>query len=180
MGPRLFTQNSDFHQSIKLRFCCSYYPKTSGVKHQAIMKYLMGHAGRAALQVKGVKKKLMRSVEPKMSPLLMCHELPEYGTDNLDSVRHAFQRADGCALGQGWLAKPEEVFTPATVCVGWRENSLRLFAEMVDLNIFTRATSHNQRMWELGSVLALPSWHMTRNGDFRSAATLIPMKGRSR
>jgi len=41
------------------------------------------------------------------------------------------------------------------VRTGWRENSLRVLAELEDADIFTSATSHNQRMWELGDVLEI-------------------------
>jgi hypothetical protein len=129
----------------------------------------------------------MGNVVSKEIPTLECRELSAYATDDLDSVRAAFQQADGCVLRQAWLAEPEKDFTPATVRVGWYENSLRVFAEMEDMNIFTRATSHNQRMWELGSVLEIflqpagsPSYvelHVTPNNQrlqlrFPDAATV--------
>jgi hypothetical protein len=58
-------------------------------------------------------------------------------------------------LQQAWLAKLERDFRPATVRTGWFGNSLRVFAELEDADIFTSATSHNQRMWELGDVLEI-------------------------
>jgi hypothetical protein len=59
-----------------------------------------------------------------------------------------------CA-GQAWLTQPERDFKSAIVRVGRAGNSLRVFAELEDADIFTRATSHNQRMWELGDVLEI-------------------------
>jgi len=88
-------------------------------------------------------------------PALVCRELPPYVADGPETVRAAFQHADCSMLQQAWLAAPETDFAPATVRVGWRGNSLRVFAELDDRDIFTRATAHNQRMWELGDVLEI-------------------------
>lgn len=88
-------------------------------------------------------------------PQLHCRQLPAFDTDSLDAVRAAFVSAAGCAMRQAWLAKPEPDFTPAVVRAGWRANSLLVFAELEDADIFTRATAHNQRMWELGDVLEI-------------------------
>jgi len=41
------------------------------------------------------------------------------------------------------------------VRVGWRADSLLVFAELTDRDIFTRATAPNQRMWELGDTLEI-------------------------
>ena len=88
-------------------------------------------------------------------PQLECHELPTFNTDKLDEVRAAFAQADGCVMRQAWLAEPEPDFLPATIRTGWRKNSLLVFAELEDAGIFTRATTHNQRMWELGDALEI-------------------------
>jgi len=88
-------------------------------------------------------------------PQLKCRALPAFDADKLDAVRGAFARADGCGLRQSWLPAPEPDFTPATVRVGWRGNSLLAFVELEDADIVTRATAHNQRMWELGDVLEI-------------------------
>jgi len=97
----------------------------------------------------------METVVSKTLPLLSCRELPAYATDKLDAVRAAFQQADSCVLRQAWLAQPERGFRPATVRAGRAGNSLRVFAELEDADIFTCATSHNQHMWELGDVLEI-------------------------
>jgi hypothetical protein len=88
-------------------------------------------------------------------PQLDCRELPAFDAGNLDAVCAAFASADSCTLQQAWLEKPEADFSPATVRVGWRENSLHLLAELDDADIFSRATAHNQRMWELGDALEI-------------------------
>lgn len=91
-----------------------------------------------------------------MTPsLLECHSLPALAADNLEAVRAAFQGTNSQVLQQAWLAKPEEDFTPGIVRVGWRGNSLLVFAELEDANIFTHATADNQRMWELGDTFEM-------------------------
>jgi hypothetical protein len=91
----------------------------------------------------------------KTPPRLACRELAAYAPDRLEAVQAAFREAAGCSLGQGWLPGPEKDFAPATVRVGWRENSLRIFAELLDADIFSRATAPNQRMWELGDAMEI-------------------------
>lgn len=86
-------------------------------------------------------------------PHLVCRELPAFNADKLDAVRAAFASADSCAMGQAWQARPDADFTPATVRAGRRRNSLLVFAELEDADIFTSATKLNQRMWELGDTL---------------------------
>ena len=51
---------------------------------------------------------------------------------------------------QAWLAKSEKDFAPMIIRAGWRGDSLFVFAELIDADIFTRATAHHQRFWELG------------------------------
>ena len=92
---------------------------------------------------------------PEPLPQLNCRQLPAFDADNLDAVRGAFAAADKCAMQQAWQPKPDADFTPATVSAGWRVNSLLVFAELDDADIFTRATASNQRMWELGDVLEM-------------------------
>jgi hypothetical protein len=52
--------------------------------------------------------------------------------ENLDSVRAGFVSRDAGTLAQLWQQKLDSDFTPATVCVGWRGNSLLVFAELDD------------------------------------------------
>lgn len=88
-------------------------------------------------------------------PVVQGRELGAYDADSLEAVRQAFKNADGCRLGQSWRKAPEPEFRPATVRVGWREDHFMVFAELEDEDIFTRATGHNQRMWELGDTLEM-------------------------
>jgi hypothetical protein len=92
---------------------------------------------------------------PTALPQLNCRQLPAFDVDKLAAVQAAFARAEGCVLRQAWRAAPEPDFTTAVVRAGWRGNSLLVFAELKDADIFTRATAHNQRMWELGDVLEI-------------------------
>jgi len=96
---------------------------------------------------------------PDLTPItlshLECRPLPALATDNLEAVRAAFLRMNGQVLRQSWLAKPEEDFTPGIVRVGWRGNSLLVFAGLEDADIFTHATADNQRMWELGDTFEI-------------------------
>lgn len=88
-------------------------------------------------------------------PQLTARELPAFDAENLDTIRTAFAMADAIGMRQAWQPATDSDFTPATVRVGWRGNSLHVFAELHDADIFTRATAHNQRMWELGDVLEM-------------------------
>src|SRR5208282_1675196 len=88
-------------------------------------------------------------------PAIRCLPLPAFDASDLKAAREAFRQAVPCALGQAWLEKAEPDFAPALVRVGWRENSLLLFAELTDRDIFTRATAPNQRMWELGDTFEI-------------------------
>jgi hypothetical protein len=91
----------------------------------------------------------------KRPPQIICRQLPEFESTNLDAVRATFQNAIACNLEQAWLKKPEADFAPASVRTGWRNDSLLIFAELTDADIFTRATAHNQRFWELGDTLEI-------------------------
>jgi hypothetical protein len=91
----------------------------------------------------------------KEASQIICRPLPDFEPGNLDAVRRAFQNADACGLRQAWLEKPEADFAPAVVRTGWRGDSLLIFAELTDADIFTAATSHNQRFWELGDTFEI-------------------------
>lgn len=84
-------------------------------------------------------------------PFLECRMLEGFSKDNdFETNRRAFRSAPGCALRQAWRKQPEMNFTPALVRTGWREDTLVVWAELMDGDIFTRATGFNQRLWELG------------------------------
>lgn len=78
--------------------------------------------------------------------------LPAFDEANLDAVRAAFRPAPCCVLQQAWQEKASPGFLPATVWAGWQADSLWIYAELMDVDIFTQASATNQRLWELGDV----------------------------
>src|ERR1700744_2424753 len=86
---------------------------------------------------------------------ILCRELPAFNASNRYAIRAAFQNSEPCVLRQAWLPKQEIEFTPGIVRMGWRENSLLFFAEFIDADIFTNATDHHQRFWELGDTFEI-------------------------
>ena len=88
-------------------------------------------------------------------PRLECGPLPAFDESNLESVRHAFQSAAPCSMGQAWQAKASENFAPAMVRTGWRDGAVLIYAELTDTDIFTRADGLNQRTWELGDAFEM-------------------------
>lgn len=86
---------------------------------------------------------------------MKCSRLPAFASGDLEAVRVAFAGATPCVLRQAWLAALEPDFAPAQVRAGWRENSLLVFAEITDLDIFTGVTGLNQRAWELGDTFEI-------------------------
>ena len=85
----------------------------------------------------------------------MAPELRPFNPNNLAEVRLAFGTATPVSSQQGWLAKPEPDFAPMLVRSGWQTGELFVFAELADADIFTRATAHHQRLWELGDVFEI-------------------------
>ena len=91
----------------------------------------------------------------RQGPVIRCLPLADFDESSLDAVRAAFAAATPCALGQAWRAELESGFAPGEVRTGWRRDSLLVFAELTDHDIFTRATLLNQRMWELGDTFEM-------------------------
>lgn len=100
----------------------------------------------------GIKSPLSVS---RPGPLVTCRRLPAYDAGDLAAVRRAFAAASLCDLGQAWQASVSAHFAPGRIRVGWREDTLLVFAELTDQDVFTRATAPNQRMWELGDALEI-------------------------
>jgi hypothetical protein len=84
-----------------------------------------------------------------------CGPLAAFDEADLDDVRCAFEHAAPISMRQAWLVKPEPAFAPAVVRTGWRDQSLLVFAELTDTDIFTTATDDNQRFWELGDTFEM-------------------------
>lgn len=89
------------------------------------------------------------------SPTINCPTLPPFAAADLPAVRRAFASAPACVLRQSWRTELESDFAPGTVRIGWRDETLLVFAELEDADIFSRATRPNQRLWELGDALEI-------------------------
>ena len=96
-----------------------------------------------------------KRIIPIQPPLALAPELRAFDLDDLADVRRSFTRATPVSSQQGWLTKPERDFAPMTVRSGWQANELLVFAELTDADIFTRATAHHQRLWELGDAFEI-------------------------
>ncbi len=94
-------------------------------------------------------------VRRDLAPTIVCARLPEFDRTQLESVRGAFEHATPCVFQQAWLDELAAGFSPARVRTGWRGNSLLVFAELADLDIYNDATRLNQRAWELGDVFEM-------------------------
>ncbi|MCA8971638.1 MAG: hypothetical protein KDC95_17735 [Planctomycetes bacterium] len=76
-------------------------------------------------------------------------------------------------LGQSWRPEIEGEFRETQVTVHFRDGILDVVADMVDDDVFSDATAHNQRTWELGDAfevfvrredsLAYTEVHLTPN-----------------
>ncbi|MDB6019374.1 MAG: hypothetical protein JWR19_3863 [Pedosphaera sp.] len=86
---------------------------------------------------------------------IQCEPLTEFDRTDLESVRRAFAPAVACSFQQAWLPETEADFSPGEVRLGWRGNSLLVFAELTDLDIHNPAIGLNQRAWELGDVFEM-------------------------
>ena len=86
---------------------------------------------------------------------LDCGSLPAFAPDDLAGVRAAFTGATPISLGQAWLPVPEPDFAPGIVRTGWREDSMLVFADLSDVDVFTLARRHNDRFWELGDTFEI-------------------------
>jgi hypothetical protein len=96
------------------------------------------------------------AVKPgELRPMIKCLPLPAFETGDLNSVYEMFRLVPRQALGQTWLKKEEPDFAPGFIRTAWRGNSLLVFAELVDLDIFNDATGLNQRAWELGDTFEI-------------------------
>ena len=90
-----------------------------------------------------------------MPPSVECRPLAAFASDDLASVRAAFREATPVPFRQAWLDTPERDFAPGSVRTGWREDSLFVLADLVDVDVFTRAERHNDRFWQLGDTFEM-------------------------
>jgi hypothetical protein len=87
--------------------------------------------------------------------IIACPLLPSFDVGHFYDVQMAFSSAVSMKLGQAWRRQPVPNFSPARVCVGWRYKSILIYAELIDLDIFTSASVVNQRLWELGDTFEI-------------------------
>lgn len=58
-------------------------------------------------------------------------------------------------LGQAWRAEPEALLRATRVAVTFRTGALHVEADLDDTDVWSAATAHNQRTWELGDVFEI-------------------------
>jgi Carbohydrate family 9 binding domain-like len=92
-----------------------------------------------------------RNKEKRLGPLAVdCIKLPSFNTHDFQAIEHAFRGQTWIQMRQAWRAKEQRAFAPCYVRIGWHEDAMLVFAELNDVDILTRATKLNQRLWELG------------------------------
>ena len=104
------------------------------------------------------------------SPSTMANEIPRLdrtpGTP--DEWLVALQGHPALALRQSWRVEPEPGLSPGQVWVVQDATRLHVFARLEDRDIFSGATTYNQRLFELGDVFevflqpkdSLPYWEI--------------------
>ncbi|HEU4680056.1 MAG TPA: hypothetical protein VFS35_11080 [Terrimicrobiaceae bacterium] len=90
-----------------------------------------------------------------LDPCLFVPALPTLEDRDWEKLEAALVTAPALPLGQAWRPSPEETFRPGVVRLGWHEGKIVVAAKLEDQNVFTRATTHNQRLWELGDVFEM-------------------------
>src|SRR5208282_2825457 len=129
-----------------------------------------------------------------MKPLkIKCSRLSPFDAGNMEDARRALQGCAPCALRQAWLEGEEADFQPSSVRVGWGDELLFVLAELSDLDIYSDATAHNQRMWKLGDTFEMflrpaeqqsyAEFHVTPNNfrlqlRFPDADTITRIRGK--
>jgi len=88
-------------------------------------------------------------------PILPCRELPALPSIDLAELQRTFASTVPCPLRQAWLPTSPPHFAPATVRTAWHADSLLVFAELTDRDIYTNATTLNQKTWELGDAFEM-------------------------
>ncbi len=86
---------------------------------------------------------------------LRCAPLSAFDPDDWEQVQRAFSEAEPGRLEQAWLQKPQTLFRPAEVRVGRVEQTLWVYAELSDDDIFNPATQLNQPTYELGDAFEM-------------------------
>lgn len=90
-----------------------------------------------------------------MSIRITCRPIPPFVGNDLSRVRAAFASATPIRLGQAWRNTPERDFATGVVRTGSRRDSLLVFADLSDRDVFTQAKRHNDRFWEIGDTFEI-------------------------
>jgi hypothetical protein len=69
-------------------------------------------------------------------------------------------------MKQTWLQVPQQEFAPGLVFTGWKEADFFVFAELIDVDIFTFAKEHQQRLWMLGDTFEIFLRHPDQEAYF--------------
>jgi hypothetical protein len=89
--------------------------------------------------------------KPRRTPSTVnCAKLAAFNGHDFQAIQHAFEHTKSIPMRQAWRKKEEPGFEPGFVRIGWHNNALLVFAELLDADVLSRATGLNQRLWELG------------------------------
>ncbi len=81
--------------------------------------------------------------------------LAPFDESDWDGIISAFQDAPVLSFCQGWREVPEDGFRGADVRLGWRPGTLCVLATLNDDSVVVRATTDNEKLWELGDVFEI-------------------------
>jgi hypothetical protein len=94
-------------------------------------------------------------VSTKAPFTLRCPVLAPFDPTQWDQVQRAFAAAPSSQFAQTWLPQHQPLFQPGTVRVGRREQTLWVFAELQDKDIYNTATELNQPTYLLGDAFEM-------------------------
>ncbi len=66
-----------------------------------------------------------------------------------------FQRMESCEFGQAWQSAPSKDFMPAAVRTSWNDETLNIYAEIHDADIYNSAARLNEMTHETGDVFEI-------------------------
>ena len=87
-------------------------------------------------------------------PQLSCSPLGEFAPGDWKSVEAAFAKSPEISLAQSWR-KQQERFRPAVVRTGWRDDTLWVYAEIEDFDIFNPETRFNEPFFMVGDAFEI-------------------------
>ena len=83
---------------------------------------------------------------------ILCHRAGELDTESLSSVRLSFRSAEKLEFQQSFQAEQDADFQPGSAAFLWRDQSLFVFAELRDVDIFNPETGFNREFYREGDV----------------------------